>query len=165
MAPYETDTVDTAELDENAAYFERLYLLDQVGELRPDQMLEDELVGEHADHADQVSYDLERLEEGLDDLPDDYGETFREIEGIAAQLDDVREIDVSRDDRDPLSPDEAQEQIEEYVDESMATDEELDYDVDDVDRVFYAKHWENGLKQRHGIDGVLDPTYVLDVLE
>jgi hypothetical protein len=165
MAPYETDTVDTAELDDNAEYFERLYLLDQVGELRPEQMLEDEVVGDHVEHADQAAYDLERLEESLDDLPEEYGETFREIDGIAAQLDDVREIDVSREDRNPLSPAEAREQIEEYVDESTATDEELGYEVDDISRLFYAKHWENGLKQRHGIDGVLDSTYVLDVLE
>ncbi len=165
MPPYETDAVDAAELDDNAEYFERLYLLETVGDLRQDKMLEDDVVGANADHSEQVEYDIQRLEESIDELPDEYGRQFREIEGAAAQLDEVRDIDVSRDDREPLKPSEAVEKIETYVEESTTADEELGYDPDNVTRAFYAKHWENGLRQRHGIEGQLDPTYILDVLE
>jgi len=164
MGEYDTDRVDTAELEQSTEYFERLYLLEKVGELRPEQMLEDVVVARHVDHPDQADYDLQRLEESIEDLPDGYGDRFREIDEVAAQLDEIRELP-DHGDRATLTGTEVREKVEAYVEDSIEADEDAGYEVDDVSRLFYAKSREHQLEGRNEVMGMVDPTYVLDVLE
>ncbi|MDY6777258.1 MAG: hypothetical protein SVU32_01210 [Candidatus Nanohaloarchaea archaeon] len=164
--PYDTDGISENELDQRQDYFERIYLLDHVADLRPEQMLEDDLVQEHVDHEEQLSYDLERIEAAVDELDEEYSEPFQEIDGIQDELEAITgEYPEAGTGIEQISASELTEQVEEYVEQSIAHDEELGFETDSATHLFYAKSHEQQLRCTHDVTGVVDPTYVLDLLE
>ncbi|MDY6771358.1 MAG: hypothetical protein SV186_05405 [Candidatus Nanohaloarchaea archaeon] len=164
MTGYDAEQVTTDELEQQQDYFERIYLLDQVGGLDPGQMLDDDVVASYVDHEDQLEYDLERLEDSIDELPDEYGELFHDIEGFAGQLDSLRDLPTDQEAEERLDADEFVERVEDYVEDAMAENEELGFATDNPVRLFNARAHEISLRRRYDVPAV-DPTYVLDVLE
>lgn len=161
---FQTDQITPEELEEANEYFERLYLLDHLGELRPGQMLEDDTINEYASHTDQLKYDLERLEQtSLETLPEEYKNSFATIDRLRASI-DVRDPFPGQEQASDLSATDARERIEEYVRQHTAEDDERGVEVTEARRLYHAKSYEHELRGHFGIGGVLDSTYILDII-
>jgi len=159
--------LDPDEVEHNKAYFERVYALSEIAGLETDQILDDPVVADRADHPDQVAYDVGRINRSVEEetLPDEQLEAFQEIEGTAAQLDQTDYGRVGADGPSGLGVQNVTDTVEEYVAESLETDRELGYDTDVTSALFYAKHREQRLRADGKIDGLVDQTYVIDVLD
>ncbi|MCJ7429170.1 MAG: hypothetical protein MUP66_02150 [Candidatus Nanohaloarchaeota archaeon QJJ-5] len=157
---YDADTIPAEELATNTDYFERLAMLDQLAGLRPEQMLDDTVVGSYADHSEQVQYDLDRLTAtDTEELPDQYQQQFAAIDQYEDQLAGLTDHPPHHS-GETLTAEELKGEVAEYLNETETQHD----DLDDATRLFYAKSIEHELRADHTISGVLDSTYVLSLL-
>jgi thermosome len=138
-------------------YYRTLYLHAELGGYSPTD-IQNEVTAAVNKSSDQIRREVASVYHHLDHghFKPDIQQTFREISNLKDHLADYHQLITESDDAleqldEKLTSDEFYELVDSYVDDAVAIDTELEYDVDPVSKMFYRKKHELYLQHRYTV--------------
>jgi len=144
-------------ITDQAEYYRTLFLHAELGGYSPTDIQKEVTAAVHKS-ADQIRREVASVYHHLDQghFEPDLQRTFREISNLKDHLADYHQLITESDDAleqldEKLTTGEFFELVESYVDDAVAIDTELEYDVDSVSKMFYRKKHELYLQRRYTV--------------